>query len=193
MYQNPIRGWNRAEIGCPIPRCQRVFDDFDVSAMYQFGEHRAVSACAALYRPVHPSPQLDHYIPTDSGTDQHPDTSAFPLWEQEAGSSNLPTPTSGAGRGVVSACSDWVGVSAMYQITARVRPALNVGLFDQRGIPVLFGAARCSGDFERGLHAGVPVPRDVAADPDLVGRVEAEDHFAGSAGVERDRGDVTMM
>ena len=39
--------------------------------MYQFGEHRAVSVCAVLYRFVRPSPQLDQYVPTRTRTDRH--------------------------------------------------------------------------------------------------------------------------
>ena len=64
-------------------------------------ESAAVSVCAALYRTVHASPQLDRHIPAQSGTiRQRPirtDIPVFPFWEQEAGSSNLPTPTSADG------------------------------------------------------------------------------------------------
>ena len=49
---------------------------------------------SGLCRSVRPSPQLDRYVRHRTGTDRHtPDTSDFQIWEQEAGSSNLPTPT----------------------------------------------------------------------------------------------------
>lgn len=44
MYQIALYGLNRVKIECPNRSGQRVFGDLDVSAMYQFGEHRAVLA-----------------------------------------------------------------------------------------------------------------------------------------------------
>ena len=66
----------------------------DVSRMYQFGEHRGCVGLFGECRSVRVSPQLNHYVSTDSDTDQHkPIPPVFRLWEQEAESSNLSIPT----------------------------------------------------------------------------------------------------
>ncbi len=93
---------SRTSIGRP----ERCISDVSV---------RGAPACTGLSvvcRTVRVSPQLDHYVPRDSDTDRY--TSIHPffrIWEQEAGSSNLPTPTT-SGRpasGRVSAISQSPG------------------------------------------------------------------------------------
>ncbi len=77
----------RSDGGDGIVACS---NDLDVSAKYQSGEHRAVSARPASIGPCghHPSWITPfRQIPTQT------DTSVSQIWEQEAGSSNLPTPT----------------------------------------------------------------------------------------------------
>jgi hypothetical protein len=84
---------NRIEIGCPIRRCQAVFG----GSMYQ----RCISSgSTGLCWPVRLVPGRSDITPArsiHSDTNRHRptrlDTSVFRLWEQEAGSSNLPTPT----------------------------------------------------------------------------------------------------
>ena len=58
---------------------------------------RSAPACDALsdrFRPVRATSQLDHEKSAKSGTKRHsPKHPHFQIWEQEAGSSSLPTPT----------------------------------------------------------------------------------------------------
>ena len=74
---------------------------------------RPVSVCAPI------TPARSIHSNTDPHRPTHTDTPVFQIWEQEAGSSNLPTPTT----------SDRVragGVSRMYQTSARFLTAIRV-------------------------------------------------------------------